>query len=502
MKLFLVSLVFILVWGNVTTLGSLIYLDSLPLPAKFSIKERDSRIGIESRHLTHKTKNNGKITLSDVISKVVDKRKDFEPSFRVLSDSSPATLLKCRGGATKPNSTSLPASVGTTNVLTQTSRYLTSPDLLKTFKTLFFIALWYALNVHYNLVNKRVLNHINLPYTIATLQLLIGAIYVGLLWTFRLRPVPSIFLQTSKKFNNDTNNINNNNDDSNNSKQSSSFNFSLEPKVISAIYPVGVFHGLGQICTVLSLGAGAVSFTHIVKAMEPFFSALVAMIYFHQIFSIQVYLTLIPVVFGVSLACYSDMSFNWLSFLTAMTSNAMFALRANYSKLALNELRNIEIISESEFESKSKPELMQIERKGGKKNGQGKGKGELNFTPQNIYALVTIASLLFTIPIALLMEGRSVNREWSSSLETSNLTAQQLCINLIASGLSHYLNNEVMYLALDNIHPISLAVANTFKRVVIIIASLIVYKTKLTPMGSFGSLIGVTGVLLYSLAKK
>lgn len=274
--------------------------------------------------------------------------------------------------------------------------------------------------------------------------------------------------------------------------------FSIEPKVIQAIYPVGIFHGLGQICTVLSLGAGAVSFTHIVKAMEPFFSALVAMVFFNQIFSLHVYLTLIPVVFGVSLACYSDLSFNWISFLTAMMSNAMFALRANYSKLALNELKIMQSnIAEKQALKQSitkESEVIEVMQ-------PVKAK-DLNFTAQNIYALVTMASLLFAIPITLIMEGPSIRRKAKAAIESSTLTPQQLLINLISSGLSHYLNNEVMYLALDNIHPISLAVANTFKRVVIILTSLIVYNTKLTPMGSFGSMIGVTGVLLYSLAMK
>lgn len=67
--------------------------------------------------------------------------------------------------------------------------------------------------------------------------------------------------------------------------------------------PVAFFHGGGQLATVLSLGAGAVSFTHVVKAMEPLFSALVAAVWFRQVFRWQVYAALIPVVAGVSLAC-------------------------------------------------------------------------------------------------------------------------------------------------------------------------------------------------------
>ena len=41
---------------------------------------------------------------------------------------------------------------------------------------------------------------------------------------------------------------------------------------IKTLAPIAFFHTIGHTMTVVSLGAGAVSFTHIVKAAEPFFS--------------------------------------------------------------------------------------------------------------------------------------------------------------------------------------------------------------------------------------
>jgi solute carrier family 35 protein E1 len=45
-------------------------------------------------------------------------------------------------------------------------------------------------------------------------------------------------------------------------------------------------------------------------------------------------------------------------------------------------------------------------------------------------------------------------------------------------------------------------VANTLKRVVIIVASCIVFQTPMTLLGGVGSGIAVLGTLLYSLSKK
>jgi Triose-phosphate Transporter family len=45
------------------------------------------------------------------------------------------------------------------------------------------------------------------------------------------------------------------------------------------------------------------------------------------------------------------------------------------------------------------------------------------------------------------------------------------------------LRAQVMYLALGNVHPVTLAVGNTLKRVFIIVASLVVFRNPITPMG-------------------
>lgn len=59
-----------------------------------------------------------------------------------------------------------------------------------------------------------------------------------------------------------------------------------------------------------------------------------------------------------------------------------------------------------------------------------------------------------------------------------------------------------MYLALGSVHPTTLAVGNTMKRVFIIVASLIVFKTPISRLGVVGSAIAVGGVLVYSLTKQ
>eukprot|EP00957_Ditylum_brightwellii_P002517 192700-Ditylum_brightwellii.AAC.1 len=59
-----------------------------------------------------------------------------------------------------------------------------------------------------------------------------------------------------------------------------------------------------------------------------------------------------------------------------------------------------------------------------------------------------------------------------------------------------------MYLALGNVHPVTLAVGNTMKRVFIMVASIIVFRNPVSVQAGIGSAIGISGVLVYSLTKQ
>ena len=108
---------------------------------------------------------------------------------------------------------------------------------------------------------------------------------------------------------------------------------------------------------------------------------------------------------------------------------------------------------------------------------------------------------LMLTPLAYIVEGN----QWSAAIQTAisnpDITKKTLSIWALLSGLYYYTYNEVAFLTLDNVNPVTHAVGNTIKRVVIIIASVIVFKTSMSPLSIFGSSLAIGGVLLYSLAK-
>jgi len=304
---------------------------------------------------------------------------------------------------------------------------------METLKTGSFFALWYLFNIGYNIYNKKALNVLPMPWTLATLQLFAGIPYVLLLWSTGARKTPK-----------------------------------LSQDNLKTLFPVACGHLGTHIGAVISLGAGAVSFTHIVKASEPFFSALVSAIVFGIWMKPQVYITLLPVVGGVAYACLNERSFSWLAFWTALTSNIVFALRAVVSKAAMiNNIGN-------------------------------------NMSSVNLFGIVTWIAFLVSIPIAIFGEGMSFLDLWNKIVTDKDIGMNKnyLLVALFTSGIFHYLNNEVMYLALGNVHPVTLAVGNTLKRVVIMVVSLIVFQNPITLQATIGCTVGILGVLLYSLTKQ
>jgi solute carrier family 35, member E1 len=60
----------------------------------------------------------------------------------------------------------------------------------------------------------------------------------------------------------------------------------------------------------------------------------------------------------------------------------------------------------------------------------------------------------------------------------------------------------VAFLALESVHPVTHAVGNTIKRVVIIVSSVIAFRTPMSRQSVAGSAIAIGGTLLYSLVKQ
>ena len=301
---------------------------------------------------------------------------------------------------------------------------------MQTFTTASYFGLWYLFNIAYNIYNKQALNALDYPWTIATIQMAAGLFYFVPLWLSGLRKAPKLSVSDLK-----------------------------------TLLPIALCHTGVHVGAVIALGAGAVSFAHIVKASEPVVTCGLNALLLGEILPVSVYLTLLPIIGGVAIASLKELSFTFLALASAMLSNVSSAARGVLSKKTMS----------------------------GKKIGE-------NMDAQNLYAVLTAMSTVILIPAMLALEGTGFIGAFKSLAATPDWTAKSLSILLGLGGLSYYAYNEVAFLALGRVNPVTHAVGNTIKRVVIIVASVIAFKTQMSTGSIIGSSIAIAGTLLYSLA--
>ena len=298
-------------------------------------------------------------------------------------------------------------------------------------RLIFYFVLWYAFNIIFNIFNKSTLNIFPYPWFVSTLQLAAGAAYVCALWILRLQPLPKV------------------------------------PKAFwLAIIPVAFFHTVGHVSACVSFSKMSVSFTHVIKAAEPVLSVILSWPLMGEVYSLPVYLSLLPIVLGCSLSAMKEVSFNMVGLQGAMISNVGMVLRNIYSKKSLDNYKD------------DKFELDGI----------------------NMYGLLSIVALIGLAPVAFAVEGA----QWSAGYATAiaKVGEAKFLQMLAAGGLFYHLYNQVSFQALEGIDPTTFSVGNTMKRVVVVVASVMFFKNPVSPLNWVGSALAILGTFWYSHAKQ
>lgn len=171
--------------------------------------------------------------------------------------------------------------------------------------TVGFIALWYALNVAFNLLNKSIFKYFPFPYTVSTVHVIVGTIYCAIVYFVGLKKA--------------------------------SFGRAINREEFNKIIGPASMHAIGHIAANISFAAVAISLTHTVKTLEPAFNVVLSQLILGEPTPAPVVLSLLPIMAGVALASAGELSFNWLGFLSAMASNLTFGFRAVWGKLAMNK---------------------------------------------------------------------------------------------------------------------------------------------------------------------
>ncbi|PIA63050.1 hypothetical protein AQUCO_00200822v1 [Aquilegia coerulea] len=297
-------------------------------------------------------------------------------------------------------------------------------SMQKMLTTGFFFFMWYFLNVIFNILNKKVYNYFPYPYFVSVVHLLVGVVYCLVSWSLGLpKRAP------------------------------------ISKDLLVILTPVAICHALGHVMSNVSFAAVAVSFTHTIKALEPFFNASASQfILGHQI-PLSLWLSLAPVVIGVSMASLTELSFNLTGFISAMVANIAFTYRSIYSKKAMTGMDST-----------------------------------------NVYAYISIIALIFCIPPALLIEGPQLMQHGFTDA-IAKVGLKKFLSDLFWIGMFYHLYNQLATNTLERVAPLTHAVGNVLKRVFVIGFSIVVFGNKISTQTGIGTGIAIAGVAIYSLIK-
>ncbi|KAL0328872.1 UNVERIFIED_CONTAM: Triose phosphate/phosphate translocator, chloroplastic [Sesamum calycinum] len=288
----------------------------------------------------------------------------------------------------------------------------------------FFFFMWYFLNVIFNIINKKIYNYFPYPYFVSVIHLFVGVIYCLASWAVGLpKRAP------------------------------------IDSNLLKMLIPVAVCHALGHVTSNVSFAAVAVSFTHTIKALEPFFNAAASQFILGQQIPLTLWLSLAPVVIGVSMASLTELSFNWIGFVSAMISNISFTYRSIYSKKAMTDMDST-----------------------------------------NLYAYISIIALIVCIPPAVIFEGpQLIKHGFNDAIAKVGLT--KFITDLFWVGMFYHLYNQLATNTLERVAPLTHAVGNVLKRVFVIGFSILVFGNKISLQTGIGTSIAIAGVALYSFIK-
>uniref|UniRef100_A0ACD5V0Z6 Uncharacterized protein n=1 Tax=Avena sativa TaxID=4498 RepID=A0ACD5V0Z6_AVESA len=301
-----------------------------------------------------------------------------------------------------------------------------SPETARSAKIGVYFATWWALNVIFNIYNKKVLNAFPYPWLTSTLSLAAGSAIMLASWATKIAEAPQTDLDFWK-----------------------------------ALSPVAIAHTIGHVAATVSMAKVAVSFTHIIKSGEPAFSVLVSRFFLGEHFPAPVYFSLLPIIGGCALAAVTELNFNMTGFMGAMISNLAFVFRNIFSK----------------------------------KGMKGKSVSGMNY-----YACLSMLSLVILLPFAFAMEGPKV---WAAGWQNAVADIGPNFVWWVAAqSVFYHLYNQVSYMSLDEISPLTFSVGNTMKRISVIVASIIIFHTPVQPINALGAAIAILGTFIYSQAKQ
>lgn len=218
---------------------------------------------------------------------------------------------------------------------------------------------------------------------------------------------------------------------------------------------VGIMRGATVILGLVSLSHVAVSFTETIKASAPIFTVLFARLMLGEKTSWQVNVALIPVMGGLMICSATELSFDMIGFLAAVTNNVIDCVQNVFSKKLLLS----------------------------------------GMTPVGLQFYTSLAAAVIQMPIL-------VYKIMPHLLDQAAIPmSSEMMWMLFLDGIFYHTQSVTAYYTMSLLSPVSQSVANTAKRAILIILSILWFSNAVTVWNVTGVFIVVFGVFAYNYAR-
>jgi len=314
---------------------------------------------------------------------------------------------------------------------------------------LLFFVFWYVGNAFYNQYNTQSLAAVGGKYggltmTVSTMQLGVCTLYALVLWLIKINPIKLCGLQKPDKMS--------------------------IPKIsrsdVMLTLPVGFCSAAAHSAGVFCLGADPL-FGQIVKAGEPVLSAAVNTVFYGKPPSKAKVVCLLFIVAGVAFASLKK------------DATGAYALKFDERALVFGMIGN----TFAAFKGSENKKLMETP-----------GIKDRFASVANQFAVTEVLAFLISVPVMIAVEGA----KWGEFVGLL-MTSKDLQIGLAVSGLTFYLYNELATMTIKATGAVTSSVANTAKRVIVMVYMAAVTGKVLTEEQKIGAGVAIGFVLVYSV---
>ncbi|KAF2671629.1 TPT-domain-containing protein [Microthyrium microscopicum] len=245
--------------------------------------------------------------------------------------------------------------------------------------------------------------------------------------------------------------------------------------VIMTTLPITGFMIGGHILSSDAISRMDVSLVHTIKGLSPLFTVVAYRFIYGTKYSTYTYLSLVPLMLGVVLACSTNFRANFLGFMSAFASAILFVTQNMVSKKIFNDAE----IAEKEPNFTRKPDKL------------------------NLLCYSSLLALLFTAPIWLWSEGWHIIVDFFSdaSIELTGKAGSfdhgRLALEYIFNGTFHFTQSLAAFVLLSMVSPVTYSVASLVKRVFVILFSVMWFGNRVTKVQWLGIALTFLGLYLY-----